>query len=137
MTESPRTLTPDEEAAVRWILKAEDFSGRNTLLAQVGSVRASAPQPTLPCDLDLVTSGGAAASVRDGPLPAMAIVLSRAGEATGLIHLWVKDGFLSSMEYDWFSDTVPSAYPPVDRLTLIDPATGHRPVRDSHDIREP
>jgi hypothetical protein len=73
--------------------------------------------------------GGTKAPVRDGPLDVGALVVDDQETATGWIHVWIKDGWLSSLEYSWTTDDMPMEYPKPDQLRLWDPHTWtSRPV---------
>lgn len=75
-------------------------------------------------ELDLVVHGGIQAAVPDGPLDVGALVVDDQDEATGSIAVWIKDGWLSSLEYSWFTDDMPMDYPDSDHLRLWDPHRG-------------
>lgn len=112
-----RPLTADEDAALRWILWLEDFPGADELRAQIAHVRAVWGRTT---ELSLEVTGAAPAPVSDGPLPAQALVVGTDDEPTGFIMVWVQDGYLADLEYSWFTETMPTVYPPPDRLRLLD-----------------
>ena len=45
-------------------------------------------------------------------------------DAEGVIEVWVKGGYLSDLEYGWFTDRMPRVYPAPDRLRFFDPHVG-------------
>jgi hypothetical protein len=108
-----RPLTRDEDAALRWILSLDDFPGVDELRAQASHVRAIWGRTT---ELDLEVSDALPASVDDGVLPVSADVVDANAGPIGFITVWVKDGYLSSLEYSWFTHDMPTEYPTVDQL---------------------
>lgn len=112
-----RPLTEDEDAALRWILWIEDFPGAAELRAQVSRVRVTFGRTT---ELDLEVIDGQRALVADGILPVDALVASVDDDPIGSISVWVKDGYLASIEYSWFTDLMPTEFPSVDRLRFPD-----------------
>ena len=112
-----RPLTADEDAALRWILWLEDFPGAEELRAQVEHVRATWGRTT---EIDLEVTAGAPAAVSDGVLPVMALVVGADERPEGCITVWIKGGYLSSLDYSWFTDRMPTEYPPPGRLRLWD-----------------
>ena len=115
-----RRLTVDEDAALRWILYVEDVPGAEQLRTQVDSVVAVFGRTT---DLELRVDGGEKAQIGDGHFPSAALVVDENEEPTGHIDLWVKGGWLDAIEYSWFTDRMPTEYPPAERLRLFDPTT--------------
>jgi hypothetical protein len=116
-----RLLSRDEDAALRWILWLEDFPGSAELRAQVGHVRATWGGTT---EMDLKVLDSGPALVRDGYLPVDALVVGLDEEPTGFIQVSVNGGYLTGLYYSWFTDRMPTEYPPPDRLRLWDPSTG-------------
>ena len=112
-----RPLTDDEDAALRWILWLEDFPGAEELRAQVSLVRATFGRTT---ELDLGVTDAQPAPVADGILPVDALVVGTDDEPIGYVSVWVKGGYLASIEYSWFTDVMPTEFPSVDRLRLLD-----------------
>jgi hypothetical protein len=77
---------------------------------------ASAHIGGIPTLLDLAVRGSPQASpVRDGPIPVRTLVGTEEA-LEGEILVWVKDGYLSGLEFAWFTDDPPSAFPPAERL---------------------
>jgi hypothetical protein len=116
-----RSLTTDEDAALRWILWLEDFPGADQLRAQIGHIRATWGRTT---EMDLEVTEAAPAAVSDGILSVAAHVVDEDDAEVGLITVWVNGGYFSALEYSWFTDRMPTQYPSVDRLRLWDPSTG-------------
>jgi hypothetical protein len=115
-TSLDRPLTPDEDAALRWILWLEDFPGAHELRAQVDHARATWGRTT---ELTIEVGEAAPAPVADGLLPVRAWVVGKTEEPTGFIDVWVQGGFLHQLEYSWVTDDMPMEYPTPDRLRLL------------------
>jgi hypothetical protein len=116
-----RSLSADEDAALRWILWLEDFPGAKELRAQIGHVRATRGRAS---EMDLEVTDAAPAAVSDGVLSLAALVVGADEESVGFISVWVTGGYLSGLEYSWFTERMPTEYPSPDRLRLWDPSTG-------------
>jgi hypothetical protein len=64
----------------------------------------------IPTLLDLAVRGSPQAPpVRDGPIPVRTLVGTEEA-LEGEILVWVKDGYLSGLEFAWFTDDPPSAF---------------------------
>ena len=116
-----RSLSADEDAALRWILWLEDFPGAEELRAQIGHVRATWGRTS---EMDLEVTNAVPAAVSDGVLSVSALVVDADERPDGFITVWVKGGYLSGLEYSWFTERMPTEYPSPDRLRLWDPSTG-------------
>lgn len=116
-----RPLTADEDGALRWVLCLEDFPGAEELRAQVAHVWATWGRTT---EIDLQVTEASPAPVSDGPLSVAALVVDASEEPLRVITVWVKGGYLTSLEYSWFTDAMPTRYPSPDQLRLLDPSTG-------------
>jgi hypothetical protein len=60
-----------------------------------------------------------ALEVADGELPAGSEVRDPAGAHVGEVIVWVKDGYLSALEYAWVTDEPPRRLPDVARMKLV------------------
>jgi len=116
-----RSLSADEDAALRWILWLEDFPGVEELRAQIGHVRATLGRTS---EMDLEVTNAVPAAVSDGVLSVAALVVDADEESVGFITVWVTGGYLSGLAYSWFTERMPTEYPSPDRLRLWDPSTG-------------
>lgn len=115
-TTKPRNLNEAERSLLEYLLAQWRIVGARELEAQVDSVRVVGGLPTL---LDLQVSGNAAkVDVADGPIPVRAFVIGPNGEVEGEILVWVKDGYLSGIEYAWYTDEAPSGIPSTDRIRV-------------------
>ncbi len=109
-----RNLSPDESGLLLTFLETRSFPGADALAAQVGLAQVDGGIPTL---LDLIVDPSATPSVcADGPVPGRALVDGPGGEPVGEILVWVKDGYLSGLEYAWYTDEAPAAMPSLDRV---------------------
>lgn len=115
-TVEPRNLNEAERALLKFLLADERFAGARELAAQVGGVTVLGGLPTL---LDLQVSRNAArTALADGPIPLRALVAGPDDEIEGEILVWVNDGYLSGLEYAWYTDEAPSEVPSVDRIRI-------------------
>jgi hypothetical protein len=118
MTE-PRPLSPAEHAVLARLVRALPPPRGQQLLAQLATAKVTGGLPTL---LDLEVSRTAApAEVTDGPLPIRAFVEAADGMVEGELLVWMKDGYLSGLEYAWYSDATPTEMPSPDcvRVTRV------------------
>lgn len=60
------------------------------------------------------------APVADGILPVDVLVVGTDDEPIGFNSVWVEAGYLASIEYSRFTDVMPTEFPSVDRLSLLD-----------------
>lgn len=110
-----RDLTPNERALLDWLLRESTSPDAKGLRSQIPFTRVVERRPALPTWLDFEVSGAAPALGKDGNV-AGCVVEDSSGEATGMLELWVKDGYLSALEHAWVTDVMPEAFPSVDRL---------------------
>ena len=111
-----RALSADEEGGLRRVVA---WSGATGLLAQIPNTSVAGGIPTF---LDLAVADAApAVDVVDSPLPGpgvMATVIDEQGTETGEILVWVHAGFLSGLEFAWWTDEPPLRFPPSDRVGI-------------------
>lgn len=111
-----KPLTEQVRELLRHVLSEADFPGSDELLLQASGVNVVGGPVTM---LDLRVSGPILASVfTDGPIPLSVIVLDSAGEAFGELLIWVNGGYLSSLEFAWWSDDPPDRLPTLDRVRV-------------------
>ncbi len=118
MTDSAndRPLTGQVRELLRYVLGEADFPGSDELLQQASSVNVVGGPVTM---LDLRVTGPTAASAfTDGPIPLSVMVLDPDGVALGELLIWVNDGYLSSLEFAWWSDDPPDQLPTLDRVRV-------------------
>jgi hypothetical protein len=111
-----RSLTEQVRELLRHVLGEADFPGCAQLLQQVSSVNVLGGPVTM---LDLrVTEPTPTSAFTDGPVPLSAMVLDAAGVTLGELLIWVNDGYLSSLEFAWWSDDPPDQLPTLDRVRV-------------------
>lgn len=96
------------------VLGHVDFPGRDELLHQVMTVKVTGGPVTM---LDLrVIEPTQPSALTDGAAPLSATVFDDAGTSVGELLLWVESGFLSVLEFAWWSDDPPERLPDPDRV---------------------
>jgi hypothetical protein len=99
------------------ILRRAIFPGRVELLQQVENVDVVDGPITM---LNLRVTGDALRSpCSDGPVPLSAMVTDADGIATGELLIWIKDGYLSALEFAWWTDDPPENLPSIDRIHVV------------------
>jgi hypothetical protein len=98
------------------VLRRADFPGSNELFGQVSSVEIVGGPVTM-LDLRVADRTGASA-FKDGPIPLSIIVADVAGTTTGEILPWVYNGYLSALEYAWWTDDPPDQLPSPDQIRI-------------------
>ena len=118
MTEATEggSLTTQVQGILGSVLRQVDFPGRDELLRQVQSVDVVGG-PVVMLDLR-VGDRTLASPFPDGPAPLSAMVTDPVGTASGELLLWVKDGFLSALEYAWWTSEPPEHLPSVDHVQV-------------------
>ena len=113
-----RPLSEDAARVLRLLL-TPDAEGYTTLLNQLPFATVARHRvERLPSIAIEVAAGAPRAVTKDGPLPVVADVWGEDGGPTGLILAWVKDGALSALEYGWYTDDPPTAWPASKDVTL-------------------
>ena len=111
-----RPLTEREMAVLIAVLDLQHFSGRAQLHEQVPRAAVTGGSPLL---LELaVVAEMAPADVETGPIPTRAVAHLPTGDLVGEVIVWTADGYLSGLEYAWYSDEMPSSFPPPEQLTV-------------------
>ncbi|WP_040872139.1 hypothetical protein [Nocardia exalbida] len=115
----PRTLT-DLEISVATKLLSSDAPGATEYLAQVPYAQVVATWGVGSPSIDLSVRPGAvqASDAPDG-IFACGAVTDRNGSPLGEVILWVENGWLSGVEYAWYTDQRPHALPEPDRIELL------------------
>jgi len=113
------TGTPDGEPVrelLHAVLRQADFPGSDELLRQVSNVEVVGGPLTM---LDLrVKAGTAASEFVGGPVPLSIVVGSASASMTGELLIWVDSGFLSALEFAWWTDDPPDALPSPDQVQV-------------------
>jgi hypothetical protein len=98
------------------VLRQADFPGSDELLRQVRSVSVVGGPVTM---LALrVSEATPASAFADGPVPLSATVSDAAGAAIGELLLWVESGYLSTLEFAWWTDDPPDQLPGLDHVRV-------------------
>jgi hypothetical protein len=109
-------LTEQVREILRQVLGKADFPGSDELFQQASSVNVVGGPVTM---LDLrVNAQGPASAFTDGPIPLSVMVMDSADVATGELLIWVSRGYLSSLEFSWWSDNPPKELPAFDRVRV-------------------
>ncbi|MBF6287450.1 hypothetical protein [Nocardia cyriacigeorgica] len=114
----PRTLTDLEVGVVRKLLSSE-VTGASEYLTQVPHARVVATWGVGSPSVDLeVESGPEPASASMDGIFASGDVSDRGGRPVGEVILWVEAGWLSGIEYAWYTDERPHSLPDPSRIRL-------------------
>lgn len=119
--ESPARALSGDERRVLDLLLAPEFDGVHELRRQAANAvvvgRCRCGCPTI--DID-VRSDDEPAAIRGSLAPFEANIAPDCDGVPGQIILFLNAGRISSMEYVYFTDTVPSEWPPVSRLSVVE-----------------
>lgn len=114
--EGPGQLTWKVRELLDRILQQAVFLGSDEMLGQVPNVTVVGGPMTM---LELrVTRPAAPSAFKDGPAPISATVSDSAGAAIGEMLLWLEDGYLSTLEFAWWTDDPPDHLPNLDRVQV-------------------
>ena len=109
-TQSARTLSLKEHGVLLWVLC--EFGESESVAALHGQSNVVSVVGGLPTMLELsVPAGTRRAQLPDGPLPVRAIVNDEAGGPIGEVLVWISEGYLSTIEYAWYTDDPPIGFP--------------------------
>ncbi len=86
---------------------------REGLRLQASNTRVAGGPVTM---LTLDVAAGPCVTLPDGPLPLRSEVTNSAGRPVGEIVVWVSDGYLSALEFAWWTDQPPSRLPPATQV---------------------
>lgn len=98
------------------ILGQLDFPGSDEMRQQARSVYVVGGPITM---LDLcVKDPSPASEFREGPAPMSVTVTHTSGEAVGELLLWLKNGYISALEFAWWTNDPPARLPNLDRVLV-------------------
>jgi hypothetical protein len=109
-------LTRQVRELLNDVLSRADFPGSEELLRQVSSV-VIVGGPVTMLDLRVGDQTEASAFI-DGPIPLCVIGADVAGTTTGELLPWVNNGYLSCLEYAWWTDDPPAQLPSPDQIRV-------------------
>ena len=111
-----RPLTRGESELLLWILDRIDMEGIGELRAQV--LHTAVTPGAYPSFLNLkVADSVPRSSITTSPLP-VRVIVGAPGAEIGELLVWVECGFLSGLEYAWYTEDRPQALPDVESLRL-------------------
>jgi hypothetical protein len=109
-------LTDQVRGLLGDVLQQADFPGSEELAQQVSSVIVTGGPITM---LKLRSAHTLRASAfPDGPIPMSMLVSNSAGDSVGELLVWVEHGFLSGLEFAWWTDDAPDELPSSDRVKV-------------------
>ena len=120
MAEGDQVLEqPDERVRqlLSRILESATFPASRELAAQIPFVRVTGGPVTM---LDLTVEGGSRSAAQDGPIRVRVAVSRGVGDLTGELLIWIKDGYLSCLEFAWVTDDRPENLPSPNELEILD-----------------
>ncbi|MEV4433339.1 hypothetical protein [Streptomyces sp. NPDC049585] len=113
-----RALSGSERAILERILTGS-FRGGARLLRQLDDVKVAGTWGVESPSVDLKVAGDAPpVDAPDGVLPVVGEVFDESGDLVGELLVWVSEGYLSALEYSWFTDEPPVALPDVARVSV-------------------
>lgn len=113
-----RNLTEIERKVLSRALDLAEFQGGSELQNQVSHAVVTGGTEFV---LDLFVVGEITpSSVGSGPIPTRVLARSDCGALLGEVIVWVADGYLSGLEYAWFTNDAPTFLPSADQLALAD-----------------
>jgi hypothetical protein len=117
----PRPLSVTERSALELILSVE-FAGAAELRNQLDRTEVVARWGADSASINLrVRQPVRRAAMETRLVPVGAQVVDELGEYIGELLVWTDNGAtLSSLEYAWVTDQMPTALPPVERIRLAD-----------------
>lgn len=112
-----RPLSLGEHAVVLWILAAlpdravAELLHRQSIAAVVTGGSLTMLELAVPPSMPPVP-------IPDGPLPARATAYDGGGTPLGELLVWMSSGYLSALEYAWYTDAAPAELPAPSDLRL-------------------
>jgi hypothetical protein len=110
-----RPLSLNEHSVLLWVLRALRDRTEAEVLYKQSTVAEVLGGPLTMLEL-VVPHSQASALIPDGPLPVRAVAFDDDGSALGELVVWVSGGYLSAIEYAWYTDSVPTELPAPGQL---------------------
>ena len=101
-------------AVLRRVLADATFVGADELRSQIPGVSVADGPVTM---LRLAVTGTPSPRT-DGPIPVRAVVAGPGDTPKGELLVWVADGYLSELEYAWYTDDPPNHLPRPDDIRV-------------------
>ena len=109
-------LTDRVRSLLRHVLQQADFPGSEALVEQASSVGVAGGPITM---LELQSSRASQASVfAEGLIPLSMIVSNSSGDLIGELLVWVEHGYLTGLEFAWWTDDAPDELPNSNRIKV-------------------
>ena len=108
-------MTLSTHAVLLWVLRALPSQEAAQMLYLQSMVASIAGGPPTMLELAVPLSCEPA-PVPDGPLPVRAVAVDSQGQTLGEVLVWVSNGYLSTIEYAWYTDETPIELPPTSQL---------------------
>jgi hypothetical protein len=113
---TPGPLGERERHVISTVIDGLRLADADGLRKQLETARVVGGLPTF---LSLeVDRNARRAAWTDGPQPGRAVVTKPGGEPVGEILVWTSDGYLTALEYAWYSDDPPVEWPDPAWLTI-------------------
>lgn len=112
-----RPLSLGEHAVVLWILAALPDRAVAELLYRQSIAAVVTGGPLTMLELAIPPSA-LPVPIPDGPLPARAGAYDHDGTPLGELLVWMSSGYLSAIEYAWYTDAAPAELPAPSDLRL-------------------
>ena len=112
---SERPMTLSTHAVLLWVLRALPGQEAAQALYMQSMVASIAAGPPTMLELAVPLSCEPA-HIPDGPLPVRAVALDGQGQTIGEVLVWVSNGYLSTIEYAWYTEEAPTELPPTSQL---------------------
>jgi hypothetical protein len=113
--ESKRSMTLGTHAVLLWVLRAIPDQMAAQLLYEQSMAASVVGGPITMIELSVPPSSEPA-DIADGPLPVRTVALDEMGGMMGEVLVWVSGGYLSAIEYAWYTDEAPTELPPTNQL---------------------
>jgi hypothetical protein len=110
-----RSLGGREKEVARWIVNAAPIPDAAILINQLDSATVEPGDSRTFIDL-AVPHSAPRSGADDGPLPGRTLVHDQAGQVLGEVMLWIRDGYLSALEFAWYTDDPPTEWPSPEQL---------------------
>jgi hypothetical protein len=113
-----RALLSQVQQVISRVLSEVPFPGQSALLAQIPFLQIEGgPITFLTVAVD--RDRAPRADFEHGHTPGFAGVFGQDGAPVGTVMVWVKDGYISALEYAWVTDDPPADLPEVEQIRFV------------------